>query len=689
MKRITRDRLLAAVLAISIIASLAGCGTNVTPTPTQPIQPTPSSSQAVPDSDESTTTPDNTSPPSEGATPGSDETTTTPDNTSPPSEDVTQPDNTTPEGAEQTEVIPSNPVTPPENNPPEPETDEYGLTEQQRNSYSMLYYLAIIAEEIRLSKDNSLVLDDIYTSLFNDINPGAIDETTQTHLENLRNVIEQYIDTSTKRQRLQYLYNQEKASSIRSAVPNPLNILSMTNSLNWKKMAVSVVYTVVDSYNNYQSANEAADQEFLMNGWELDDEVTDAMRKNRKRAFNYMVDIVQEYGLDGKLTLNEEAITLFAEICEIQSMQEKISRLEAEDETYKLLGNYWLELADCYYETSQYKKCLDCVETYNKLSTGIYRKDYNYVQILPKAIVAAQKTNTGDDYVAAVGAFADDIISNTNTTDWSVRYFAAQVYLDLYMKTDDQSYLEKAYEIAYSNVTVLLSEQRKLNETYLAEVKEVEIKEPDYKYLTEAQKAEKEKQFKEEKARLKEYNKTLKETRQTELPPLYEPLILNCDFLFAIAAEMNISFSEKSKIEDILQTKTNGIFISKAVNDRYKFSTANSSKYSIEFDGDEVVIPASLLSTGANLIVTVSANGKNTEFEDFKIDKVERKGTDVDTFKAYYSSKQMKDFKWSENAKVTVEIYNGENYAPITLKFKVVEYKDNWVIADKVVFEKA
>lgn len=136
----------------------------------------------------------------------------------------------------------------------------------------------------------------------------------------------------------------------------------MTNSFNWKKLATSVVYTVVDSYTNYKNANDTVDQAFLMSGWELDDEETATIQKNRERAFDYMVDIVPEYALNGKLTLNEKAIETFAEICEIESVQQKIRRLESEEETYKLLGNYWLELADCYYQTSQYEKCLDCVD---------------------------------------------------------------------------------------------------------------------------------------------------------------------------------------------------------------------------------------------------------------------------------------------------------------------------------------
>ena len=156
---------------------------------------------------------------------------------------------------------------------------EEQLSNEQLNSFSMMYYLAITAEKIRISKDNRLILDDIYTSLLNDINPGAVDEITQDHLRNLRDIIKSFRGITVKRERLQYIYNQEKAAAIRSAVPNPLAILSVTNAFDWKKLAVTVVYTAVDSYNSYKSASENADKAFLMSGWDLDDEETATVQK--------------------------------------------------------------------------------------------------------------------------------------------------------------------------------------------------------------------------------------------------------------------------------------------------------------------------------------------------------------------------------------------------------------------------
>lgn len=556
---------------------------------------------------------------------------------------------------------------------------------EQRNSFSMMYYLAITAEEIRTSKDDRLILEDIYTSLLNDINPGAVDEITQDHLKNLRDIIKSYLENSTKRKRLQFIYNQEKATEMKSAVPDPLAILSVSNAMDWKKLALAVAYTIVDSYNNHKREAERADMAFIMSGWELDDEEKDTVMKNRDRAFDYMVDMVQEYKLDGLKTLNEKAIEKFAEISATANASERIKLLRAEETTYSLLGIYWLELADAYFEISQYGKCLECVEEYNKLATGIYRKDFNYVQILPKAIVAAQESYSGDQYVETITEFADAIITNTSTDDWSVRYFTAQIYLDLYAKTKGYAYLQKAYKIASENVTVLLKEQRELNQTYLSDIVEQSAFEPDYRYMTEVEKKEAKQEYKDEKKRIKDYNKVLKESRKAELPALYGPLVLNCELLFALADEMNISNDEKAEILAILETDTNGIFLVKPINDAYSFSESNT-KNTIELSKDEIIIPADLLTAESNIEISISDNGTVTTIDDCLISKVKREGTTIDTFKAYVTSKQVDKYEWTADSKITITItYNDAYEKTATFKFDVGTFEEHWY-GDKVEF---
>lgn len=560
------------------------------------------------------------------------------------------------------------------------------FTQKQLNSVAMLNYLAIIAEEIYVSKDNRLLLEDIYTSLLINTNPDKIDEITQDHLNNLLDIIKEYRMIALKRDRLQFVYNQDKANAIKSAVPEPLAIMSVFKSSNWIQLVASIAYTAVDSYNNYKSDADNADYEFLLNGWELDDEESKSIQVNRERAFNYMINIVREYDLSGDLTLSENAVKEFAQKCTTDNVYLKMQFLESEEDTYKMLGLYWLELADCYYEIAEYQKCLDCVERYNQLATGIFRKDHNYVDILPKAIVAAQQVYKGNEYIQRIQAFADDLINNTDHNEWSLRYFAAQVYLDLYTKTDNIEYLQRAYDIALDNVSRLVDEQQKLNDTYLADVQEVELEEADERFLTDDEKKELKKQQKEEQKRLKAYNKMLKETRKTELPPLYEPLILNCDLLFALAEQLDIDHSEQNKIQKILETDDNGVFVSDTINERYSFDW-HSDACTIDYNKNKIIIPAKLLAQGATVTVTVKDGTGNQTFDDWMIAKVTRENNDIETFYAHLSSNAIKSFEWSVGAEITIEISIGENYEPLVFRYEVTEYKDSFLIPDKLTFE--
>ncbi len=560
-------------------------------------------------------------------------------------------------------------------------SDNSNLTAQQKNSIAMLYYLSIVSEEIRASSNNRLLLEDMYNSLLNDLNPGAVDEITQEHLQDLRDNIQDYMNIIVKRERIQYIHNKNKADAIRSAIPNPLAILSATNSVNWISLATSAVYTVVDSYNSYKSASDAADHQFLLSTWELDDEETEIFRNNRDKSFDYMVDIVRKYGVDGNMTLNSKSIEKFVEICNDDEVTRKIRRLTSAEETYRLFGNYWLELAQCYFEARDFRKCLQCVDEYKNLAINIYRKDYDYAQLLPKVIVAAQNVYTGSEYIAKVRGFADEIISNTDSDDWSACYFVAQVFIDLYAKTNDRSYLESAYKIVKDNVCELIPEQKELNDTYLNSIKEATIEAPFSPDDEEKQ------AYEEELQKLKSYNEALKKARETELPPVYEPLAVNCELLFALADQLKIGYTEKSELEHILETATSTVFLSGPVNNRYSFYFT-VKEGNIDFNEKRILIPVNLMTSETKVIVTVTDGGKTFVFDDCIISKVERKGKTIDTFYAHVTSKKLKNFSWSADSEILVEVSNGEGYQSFTSNHKVSKYKDNWFGEDEVKFER-
>ena len=382
----------------------------------------------------------------------------------------------------------------------------------------------------------------------------------------------------------------------------------------------------------------------------------------------FMIEIVREDNLPGELALSESAVESFVKWKNNENINQRLQFLESEEKTYKAFGNYWLELAECYYEKGEYAKCLESVAKYEELQSEIFRKDYYFAQIMPKAIAAAAEVYSEEDYVPVAEKFIGILLDNTESSEWSLKYFAAQMYLDLYAKTSDSEYLKEAYEIAKNSVNHLIEQQEKLNNTYLADVKEVEIPEDASK---------------EEKKQIKEYNKSLNTERKTELPPVYEPLILNCDLLFALAEELNVESTEKINVNGILE----GAFIADTYKNRYTFDSSWEMP-TVKYDKTEITLPASLLAEGSTIRVTVTEGGKSKTYEDWTVKKVEREGKTADKFEVTLKSDKAKKQEWSGKTTVKLEIIDGENYESTVINFKVSNYKEGLlVLPDKIEFK--
>lgn len=183
-----------------------------------------------------------------------------------------------------------------------------------------------------------------------------------------------------------------------------------------------------------------------------------------------------------------------------------------------------------------------------------------------------------------------------------------------------------------------------MNETFLTEIVEAKAEKGDDS---------------EKKNEIKKYNKMLKKERKTELSPVYEPLVLNCDLLFSLAEKLNLSEKEMLQVNQILHENSEPLFLVNELDNLYTFSPADidASKIDVTFDGKRLIIPAKYVSD--NTKITVAINGEKTleTIDDWKIEKVTRKTEDdINTFKAIYSSKKASKFKYSGNMKIDIEI---------------------------------
>ena len=548
------------------------------------------------------------------------------------------------------------------------------LSAVQRNSVNMLNYLAVLMQQISESKNSRLTLEDIYSSLINNVSPDAVDNTTLDWINDILDELESFRMLTVKRERLETIYERAQAQAAKEAIPSPLGLLSAVSSKSLLQFATSVIYMAVDAATSYSSAMTAAESEHLQDGWELDDEESATIHSSRKGMFSYMVNTVADYNLPGSLALTEDSVDSFVSWQETK-VANRIRYFEKNADTYCALGEYWLLLARSYQEHGDVKKCVKAVETYEELSTGILRRDYSYAKTLSLALAAVADTQDSS-FVEHAEKWAGAILSNCSGDDWALRYYAAQTYVALAGQTGDSKFLSLAYETALDNVNELIPEQRSLNSTFLSPVEKLdgagsmpwdsdEMKEKD------------------------SYNKMLEDERKVALAPLYEPLIMNLELLRAIVVERP-DVIQGSSPEEIIHSDGE-LFLVDGLDERY---TSPNDTYTpdgsgISYDCTEIRVPATLVTTSAKITSVVNgADGQKT-VDDWALDSVER-GSDDDpsTFVAIYKSEQGKDAGYSEGctAELAIEPWPEKEMPKIEATFRCASSKkmpwDNLAVWD-------
>ena len=543
-----------------------------------------------------------------------------------------------------------------------------GLTGEQKNSLNMLNYLAYITQEILAKKNNRVYIDQVYTSLINDVNPSTVNDFTEAHYDDLLDRLHEFEKLLIKRERLQYLYEQNQAQAMRNAIPNPIGLLSAVSSMNIASLVSSVVYMAIDSVSSYTSGMSAAEQTFLEDSWSLDDDESDTIHSLRKQTFMYMVEVVKGYTLPDELTLTEKNVDKLVEWDEKKTEEaspaSRVYFYKTHEYEYEGFGQYWLSRARAHYDNHEYTECLQAIQRYEDLEIGIFRQDYELAKVLPIAIGAASQVYDDAAYIETAEKYANQIISNTEIKkDWALRYFAAQTYIDLCARTQDNSYLKKAYKIALENANELKAEQLKLNNEYELDIIPEEIP----KGASDAKKKH-----------IEAFNKQKQIERETEIPPVYEPLKLNLDLLYALANQLGFSDSEIQEMEEVLYVDRKPLFISIPMIERYH--GANQERYSISYTGKDIIMPANYLTPNTRMTVILQeAMEKTIYVDDWIITKVERKNkADTTSFLATYHSKTMEnyDFKKAKEVIVRIECFGSDDDVVYTNHFKVKNSKE-------------
>jgi hypothetical protein len=459
-------------------------------------------------------------------------------------------------------------------------------------SIAMLNYLATETRMINTTKNNRLLLEETYNKLINNTNPGIIDVTTQDFLQIMLDDIESFRINNIQRDRLQYILENQRAQAISQAMPNPLYLLGLTGpgglktvmtsrseSMNLSgslsgnlsgpignafghvavniygslaksftenitrtitnpmKLLATISIMTLDSVLKYKNTVDTANIDFIKDNWELDDRESATLHNLRSQTFSYMIDVARTNKLGLFDTLNEESIDNFVNYCMDDNLERRRQSFESNRLLYAKYAPYYLELAKTYYDLELYQDCINAVEDYERTRAPIFRKDYDLAGVLPKAIIAAAHIYEFDNrYVNATNKYLKELIDNTSSSNWELRYFAVQTYINLVSIESSNTNLASAYSLLLDNITFLSKQQEK----YLAEyINPVNIK------MSSGISKDQKKQIK----------KTIKELmalRKTEIPPLYESLVVNHQALLLLMDEMNISEQERQRVNTIL-----------------------------------------------------------------------------------------------------------------------------------------
>ena len=551
------------------------------------------------------------------------------------------------------------------------------LTQEQKNSLNMLNYLAFQTQEILAKKNSRIYIEQVYSSLINDINPSTVNDYTEGYYDELLDDLHKFESLLKKRERLQYLFEQNQAQAMRNAIPNPIGLLSMVKSVNLASLVSSVVYMAVDAVSSYASGMSSAEQIFLQGSWALDDEESDTIHSLRKQSFMYMVEVVKGYTLPDQLTLSENKVDKLVEWNEKDkayvSAASRVHFYKKNEADYEGFGQYWLARASAHFDNGEFEECLKAFQRYEDLHIGIYRKDYELAKALPIASGAASQIYDDKTFVEAADRYADLILANTDVkNDWALRYFVAQTYIDVCSRTNDKAYLRKAYEIALENVNELKIEQKKLNDEYIADVKlePIPAGTPDSK-----------------KKEIEDYNRQKQAERQIELPPVYEPLKLNLDLLYALSGKLELTETEKKNTDAIIYANGNSLFLSVPLNDTYH-NPGQLHYPEIQFTGRDIKIQADHLTPNAAIVAYLNEGEDKGIFNDWIITNVERKNkNNVSSYIATYHSKSSETYDFKKAQDMTIYIYStgAMDTQVYSFTFKINNSKE-WIFFDKSEF---
>ena len=321
------------------------------------------------------------------------------------------------------------------------------------NAKKLLYETARVLE----SKNNMIVVDEISQYDWYWANDP---ELTTEYINDFNAAISKNKSINQKRERLQYIYNQKKATALSALVPSALNLINVTvNAQDPLKAVIAISGTVLSSVTSYVDKKQKEDLDLIQAQWDLDDQQIDTFETLTENLRSYLSKTSSKYGYKNENLSSLETLRSFIKTCNQYSGDDEESArsrfVDVKAYTFQkelsIFPEYWAELAKDCFLLGEYETALEYIKEYENtyVSTMYHDAQHAYVMQI-KAYCLMQSVEDIQDVKGDLIAIADSVRDTSTPNDRNQKYFCVKIYSKLAEKTGDT--------VLYNKAAVLMTE---------------------------------------------------------------------------------------------------------------------------------------------------------------------------------------------------------------------------------------
>ena len=310
------------------------------------------------------------------------------------------------------------------------------------------------------SQNNLIIVDEISQY---DWKWKTDPDLTTPYINSFNDTINNNKLINQKRERLQYMYEQNRSMTIASLVPNALHMVNIAlNARDPLKAIIAVGGAALSSYTNYTTTKQQAELQLIQEQWELDDQQKKIFENVQKDLRTYLSNICLKYGFENEDLASPQTLQSFVEECsnynfsEIFKIDDENSRknlarnyyfaintVQFKNELY-MFPEYWAEIVKATYLLDNYPETLKAISNFEKCYVETMYHDDLYATIMEiKAYCILEKIRSLEEDPAILETVVDSILKMSPELDWTKQYFCVELYKELYQITKDKSLLEK------------------------------------------------------------------------------------------------------------------------------------------------------------------------------------------------------------------------------------------------------